>query len=288
MSTIAVIIPCYKDSKTLERAILSINQQTFKVTEIIVVNDCSPETEIIDNIILKFPDIIYIKNNKNIGLAGSRNVGINISKSEIICLLDADDELHPQKIEIQYKLLKPNNAVSCYTENIINKKNDIKYFKGFNYKVIKSVNQNILRNNIVGASIMIYRKLIIDVGLYDVSLKSCEDFDLWIRLLKRNINIYIVKLPLYLYYFNQNGLSKNFIDISYWEIQVLKKHLNFNKKIDSNFSEFVVFIWVIRQFYRYRKEPNNSLKIMILSNINMFHNYSIFKLLLNIYAFLFL
>jgi glycosyltransferase involved in cell wall biosynthesis len=55
---ISVIIPCYKDSLTLQGAIESVIRQTYSHTEIIVVNDASPETQEIEQIIKKYPSII--------------------------------------------------------------------------------------------------------------------------------------------------------------------------------------------------------------------------------------
>jgi len=94
-NSVCVIIPCYKDSSTLDRAIRSVYAQTRKVNEIIVVNDFSPETQEIEEILIRHPEIKYIKNIKNYGLAKTRNIGVKNSKSEIITFLDADDEIHP-------------------------------------------------------------------------------------------------------------------------------------------------------------------------------------------------
>ena len=58
MKKITVIITCYKDSLTLENAILSVYAQSRKIDEIIIVNDNSPESFEIESIIKKYPNII--------------------------------------------------------------------------------------------------------------------------------------------------------------------------------------------------------------------------------------
>ena len=104
--SVAIIIPCYNSSKTLKRAIDSAINQSFKVTEIIVVDDFSDDSIKIQEICSKYGKIVkYIKNGKNIGLAGSRNVGIWSAKSNIVAFLDADDQYHYKKIEVQLKYL---------------------------------------------------------------------------------------------------------------------------------------------------------------------------------------
>jgi glycosyltransferase involved in cell wall biosynthesis len=278
--TIAVIIPCYNNSQTLDRAIISVLRQTIKIHEIIIINDCSPDTEQIEKIIFNYPEVIYIKNEVNLGIGRSRNIGILSSKSDIISFLDADDELHFQKIELQLSLLTPYNVVSCYTKKLKkNKPIDIIYNK-LNYRIITRVVQNVVRNNIVGAGIMIERKLILDIGLYDQTLRSGEDFDLWLRILKKKIKVYVLKIPLYYYYYNDASLTKNYSNISYWETQVLKKNLNIKYKISNTYTEIIIFVWILRQMYRYVKQPSPSLLSLVYSNINLYKWNSVPKFIL--------
>ena len=110
---VSVIIPCFKNSSTLSEAIDSVLAQSYPVNEIIVVNDCSPETPEINSIINSCPSVRSGVNSRNIGLAASRNVGANLSTSELLRFLDADDLLHPHKIELQCSIYTPGIAVSC-------------------------------------------------------------------------------------------------------------------------------------------------------------------------------
>jgi glycosyltransferase involved in cell wall biosynthesis len=278
--TISVIIPCYNNSQTLERAIISVLRQTVKIQEIIIINDCSPETEQIDKIIFNYPEVIYIKNKVNQGIGRSRNIGILTSKCDIVTFLDADDELHFQKIELQLNLLTSHNVVSCLTEKVKkNKPIDLIYNK-INYRIINRVEQNIFRNNIVGAGIMIERKLILGIGLYDEALRSGEDFDLWLRILKKNINVYVLKMPLYYYYFNESSLTKNYFNVSYWETQVLIKNLNINNKISNTYTELVMSVWILRQLYRCVKQPSPTLLSLVYRNMTFYKSNSVLKFIL--------
>ena len=106
---VSIIIPTYKRSDLLERAIKSVINQTYKNIEIIVVDDnVNNSKEHLQNlkIIEKYPQIIYIKNKKNLGGGLTRNVGIKASTGEYIAFLDDDDEFYPTKIEKQYQLYK--------------------------------------------------------------------------------------------------------------------------------------------------------------------------------------
>ena len=61
-SLVSVVIPCYRDAKTISHAIDSILLQTYRNIEIIIVNDASPETDAIEQVLECYPSIIYIKN----------------------------------------------------------------------------------------------------------------------------------------------------------------------------------------------------------------------------------
>lgn len=104
--SISVVVPTYNSSQTIERAILSVSRQTFLPLEIIIIDDHSHDNtlEIIENLKLNV-DLIILKNEKNHGPSISRNRGIEISRGEWIAFLDSDDYWHPQKLEIQKRLL---------------------------------------------------------------------------------------------------------------------------------------------------------------------------------------
>lgn len=87
----SIIIPAYNNEKEIERAIQSVDNQSFKDYEIIVVDDCSKDNTCL--MLEKYNNIKVIKNEKNIKAGGSRNKGIEIAKGEYIVFLDADDYL---------------------------------------------------------------------------------------------------------------------------------------------------------------------------------------------------
>lgn len=86
--------------------------QSRPADEIIVVNDASPETKEIESVLAAYPQVKYIVNATNLGLAATRNVGVRVTSADIVSFLDADDRLHPQKIELQLSLFRPESAVS--------------------------------------------------------------------------------------------------------------------------------------------------------------------------------
>ena len=148
---VSVVIPTYNRFNYLLNAIDSVKNQTYDDIEIIVVNDFSPETEEIEEILIRHPEIKYIKNIKNYGLAKTRNIGVKNSKSEIITFLDADDEIHPQKIEFQLSIYKDNVAISCSVDrvNLNNHRNHSKNFKTILKKKYSKSHILIFRNEYI-------------------------------------------------------------------------------------------------------------------------------------------
>jgi len=106
-SLVTVIIPTHGRSDVLERAIRSIEKQTYSNIEIIVVddnsNDPSSRNKVVQ-IVKKHTGVKLILNKTNMGGSKSRNVGIEYAKGDYIAFLDDDDEFLPTKIEKQYSL----------------------------------------------------------------------------------------------------------------------------------------------------------------------------------------
>jgi len=271
MKTVSVIIPCYRDLSTLERAIKSVIAQTYSAIEIIVVNDCSPETEAIERIIQSYPRLIYRRNDVNLGLAGSRNAGIRIATGDYIALLDADDEYHPDKIAVQIAAIEPGVALTCGVKNLyLDGRSEKRSLPEFGQRIIDKPEKLLFRNTLNGAGILIERDLILRHGCYDASLRSCEDFDLWLRLLQKGIKIKDIGRPLYLYYANPAGLSKNFLNISKWEVEAICRYVDRTGEpwLQSRVGISTALVWLIRQIMRCELKPNPDLDRQVSENID--------------------
>ena len=88
---------------------------------------------------------------------------------------------------------------------------------------------------------MIPKTLMASVGGYDASLRSCEDYDLWLRLLESGATVHKLGWPLYIYHFNPAGLSSDHKTISYWELEVLRRY--FARIGQTGFEEECIWAW---------------------------------------------
>jgi glycosyltransferase involved in cell wall biosynthesis len=111
---ISVIIPTYNRKQLLERTLYSVLTQSYKNLEAIVINDAGED---VTDVIRYFSDsrIKYFVNEKNLDLAGTRNVGLNKAKGDYLCLLDDDDIYLPYALEFRMYMMKKLNADVVYT-----------------------------------------------------------------------------------------------------------------------------------------------------------------------------
>lgn len=136
---VSVIIPIYNSEKTIERAVLSIANQTVLPLELIIVDDCSTNKNIkhilesIKEQYEKYFDIKTIFLNSNQGPATARNKGWDLAKGEYIAFLDSDDIWYSKKLEVQYNYMKKNKEIffSYHHMDILEKfiDKDVHFFK---------------------------------------------------------------------------------------------------------------------------------------------------------------
>ena len=115
---VSIIMPSYNTGKFIGEAINSVIDQTYINWELIIVDDCSSDNT--DKIVKNIKDsrIVYLKNEKNMGAAVSRNRALREAKGKWIAFLDSDDLWKENKLEKQIKFMKDNNYYFTYTNYI--------------------------------------------------------------------------------------------------------------------------------------------------------------------------
>lgn len=138
---ISIVIPIYNVEKYLEECLLSIKNQTYEDFEVIMVDDESTDssTDIAESFV-KMDSRFTLVKQKNAGAAIARNTGLEMIKGEYFCMFDSDDCIHPQFLEIAYKLAVTYDAnlvqVDCKTvaENF---KYDVNSYKSIKIEEIE-------------------------------------------------------------------------------------------------------------------------------------------------------
>ena len=103
---ISVIIPTFNKVDYIARCLKSIIKQSYKVNEIIIVDDCSTDNTVKVLKQFNYASLKIIQNPINLGAQKSRNIGIKSAVNEWIAFLDSDDTWLPKKIEKQVQLIE--------------------------------------------------------------------------------------------------------------------------------------------------------------------------------------
>ena len=137
------------------------------------------------------------------------------------------DRYHPRKIELQIKHVDENTAVACDLQELTSQISPVVISELDGMERIDVVNNSFkisYLNYLTGASILASRELLLKIGGYEETLRSCEDYDLWLRLIKQGIKVVRVRKSLYFYRFNPEGLSKNInVAVSYTHLTLPTK-----------------------------------------------------------------
>ncbi len=268
---VSLVIPAYRDSLTLARALDSVFRQTRPADEVVLVNDNSPESEAIETILARYPVVRYFRNPVNIGLAATRNRGVELASGDVICFLDADDECHPQRIAMQLSILIDADAVVCDTERVgFDAKPDrfpiVQSPRVFFYR---DARRNAFENRLTGASMLIHKATFKELEGFDETLRSCEDLDFWLRLLSQGRTVARIRAPLYRYYYNPFGLSKNLNEIGKWELTVIDKHIRSGRAGNPTglLAACLQTVWLGKQYLRSARSADRALNKWVDSQL---------------------
>lgn len=199
---ISVIMSVYNEKSIyVEKAIDSILNQTYSDLEIVIVLD-SPDNETLLKILKEYTHkdarVKLLINDKNIGLAMSLNRAIEVAHGEYLARMDADDISKPERLERELEYLINNglDVVSCVADKIDENGNFWGEIKPFNNRpeVIKDLLE--IQNVIIHPTVLMRTDIIKSVGGYR-NFPSCQDYDLWLRLITTNYKIGIINENLF-------------------------------------------------------------------------------------------
>jgi glycosyltransferase involved in cell wall biosynthesis len=178
MITISVVIPTYNYGRFIGEALESVLHQTFKAAEIVVVDDGS--TDNTREVLAPYMQRIRYIHQANAGLSAARNTGIHAATSEWIALLDSDDTWHPEKLAQQalFAAEHPEISVIASLESSVYRKSG-----RFASRSTALNTRDFFGGCAFGPSgVMVRRSHLLRAGVFDESLKSVEDRDLWLKL----------------------------------------------------------------------------------------------------------
>ena len=182
---VSVIIPCYNQGEFLEECLTSVFASSYKLVEVIVVNDGSTDNtkSIIDELQNKF--IFQVIHQENKGLAETRNVGIRVAGGKYILPLDSDDKIGQTYIENAFKTLELNlNIGIVYCKALLFGEKQGEWILP-NYSF-----EQILTHNLIFNCALFRREDYDKTNGYNSNMKEgWEDWDFWLSLIELGLQV---------------------------------------------------------------------------------------------------
>lgn len=216
MAIISVIVPVYKVEKYLRHCVESILGQTFRDFELILIDDGSPDQcGIICEEYTEKDKRVTVLHRENGGLSAARNTGLDWvftnSNSDYITFIDSDDWIHPQYLEILFRILETNNvAVSVAGFQRVHEyePGNIKTICELPKEKVLDAESFLLEHewNFNYACGKLYRKKYFKEVRYPEG-KNFEDTFTTYKILFSGKKVAFLDYPLYYYFYNTEGIS---------------------------------------------------------------------------------
>ena len=217
-SPVSVVIPCYRCSETIDRAVGSVMRQTWPPKEILLIEDCSDDGGVTLAALYRLQklhrahiDIRVIQFHENVGPGAARNAGWNMAQEPYISFLDADDSWHERKMEIQYQWMDTHPEVMMTGH---------KSTLWLPDSMLAEVSDQLQARQVHGHSMLISnrfptRTVMLRKNLpcrFDSKKRHAEDYLLWLQIVLGGWQAWFIDSTLAYSYkedFGQAGLSKN-------------------------------------------------------------------------------
>jgi len=247
-SLVSIITPCYNAESFIADTIESVLAQTYQNWEMIIVDDCSSDKsrDIVERYTKKDIRIQLVKNERNIGVAKSRNNAISKASGKYIAFLDSDDMWLSRKLEMQLELMKNEKSSMSYTAYNTTDENNtpIAY-----HPVIEKVSYiDLLKKpSIIGTLTLIYDTH--KFGKLYFKTVGHEDYIMKLHMLKK-INFAIgINTSLAKYRIHNNSLSSNKLSAAKWVWDIYRN----SEKLSFTKSLFYFLHYTYYSFTKYKK-----------------------------------
>jgi glycosyltransferase involved in cell wall biosynthesis len=183
---VSVVIPTFNRASLLGRAIDSVFRQTVQCSELIIIDDGSTDNtqELLNNLSTSARISFRVYQQKNRGPAAARNLGVCKTEFPFIAFLDSDDHWHKRKLEKQYQYLSenPDYRISHTREKWLRRGQHLNQKKKHIPRHGDIFDHCLQLCGVGTSTVMMKREMFDHVGLFDESLRCCEDYDLWLRI----------------------------------------------------------------------------------------------------------
>jgi len=211
---ISVIIPCYNRAQLIIKSVDSVLNQTYKNIELIVVDDGSTDNSLqVLEAIREKDNRVKVISQENKGPYPARNRGLKEARGEFIAFLDSDDTWDSAFLEKLHKALldNPDAALAyCGWQNIGLPGGRDEPFIPPDYEKQDKIEIFLKGNRWPIHAALVRKKTIDELGGFDETFFSVEDYYLWMRIAILNKIVLVPEVLAYYYHHHDTGqISKN-------------------------------------------------------------------------------
>jgi glycosyltransferase involved in cell wall biosynthesis len=236
-SLVSIVVPAFNSAVVIEQTLQSIQAQTFKNFEVIVVDDGSTDNTVaVTRRICESDPRFVLVTQPHGGVSAARNTAIARARGKFIAFLDADDVWFPEKLARQMELFRTEPRMNFAYSNF--------YFwdgvhdKGIYYKASHSMPDGDAAAELVFANVyagictvVVRRELLAGDLCFDETLTTgCEDWDLWLRMAECGLGARGIREPLARYRRWAGNMSNRRLKMAEGDVRVLEKNLRTTRR----------------------------------------------------------
>lgn len=227
---VSIIIPMKNGGTYIEETLKSVQNQTWKNFDILVIDDFSNDNgvEIVKS--MKSIDqrirLLQLKSHK--GVAKVRNLGLRLAKGKYIAFLDCDDIWHKDKILRQVAALKENDADFCYTSYCMVDERGEKV-KQYDVKTEFLTEEKLLKENVIGTSSVLADSVLVRQHKFSSQLFH-DDYAFWLRLICNGAVMYGMSDILVKYRIHKKNYSHDKLYCAKERWRVYREFMNFSRR----------------------------------------------------------
>lgn len=235
MPLVSIIIPVYNGSNYLAEAVESALNQTYENCEILVINDGSNDNGATRQIAESYGNRIKYYEKENGGVASALNLGIREMKGDYFSWLSHDDIYYPDKVKKEVEAILESGDVTTlvqaeyefyhmgsktYTPTDFHKYYDVE-------EITNSV-FSVMQLQFHACSALVHRSHFERVGMFDESLRTLQDIDMWFRIFRHQKSLFLPEI-LHIVREHEEAGSNT---IECYEEEQGKTYLNLVKSLD--------------------------------------------------------
>lgn len=237
MKKVSILMPCFNDGPYLEEALASIEQQTWKNIEVIIVNDESDDLftrKKLADISQQGRCCLYTQ--KHSGPAAARNLAAYYASGEYFLPLDADDTIDNDYIEKAVDILEQNPCVGvCYCHaDFFGKQRGMWELPNYSLR-------EMLKDNIVFVSSVMRREVFEQAGGYDIKfLAGMEDYDFYLTVIEHGWEIFQLSESLFHYRIKEASRSQMLVKDKEVYFQIYRQLYEKHKELYRAYADMVI------------------------------------------------